>query len=373
MKKTTFRVEIILLAGILISFFLPWVDFTFFSISGYEIPIRIANLENFSNTFSNQDQTSPIVLWSYTLYLIPFLSISALILNIIGKQKRVLEKIVASIPIIIVLFFYLVFGNQAFNTFTIGIYLTLFLSISLIIYSFTYKKKVENINESNSEILTQLEKLYILKEKGALTDDFFEKERKLLTDKLEQNESVTVLQQDNSRKSSFEMTNKSISIIKKSAKYKKAILISSIILFSLIGVFFCHNLINDKSDLTTDEIINPKEIIRNPEIDKKFKEIVNTKNPDYDIEYQKQEYRYNIKLKNGNELYLYIPYTESVEGYTYYTNKNIKLVRQELENYGVKFNDEYIGYAGDEYSSCYRVELEIKGDIVVVNYSYECD
>ena len=57
MKKTTFKVEIILLAGILISFFLPWVDLTFFSISGFEVPKRIANLDCLFNAFSDEDQT----------------------------------------------------------------------------------------------------------------------------------------------------------------------------------------------------------------------------------------------------------------------------------------------------------------------------
>lgn len=358
MKKTTFKVEIILLAGILISFFLPWVDLTFFSISGFEVPKRIANLDCLFNAFSDEDQTSPIVLWSYSLYSIPLLSIIAIILNLIGKQKRVLELTVASIPIIIVLLCFLLFGgefNQVINYFTIGIYLTLFLSIGLIIFLFTNKNEVKNNNDSNSKILSELEKLYVLKEKGAITDDFFEKERRLLTDKLEQKSIVVDLQQE------------------KASKRKKGIILLSVVIFLLTGALLCYNLINGKSDLTTDKIINPKEIIRNPEIDKKFKEIVNTKNPDYDIEYQEQEFCYNIKLKNRNELYVYIPYTESVEGYTYYSNKDIQLVRQELVNYGVTFNDEYTGYAGDEYSSCYSVLLEKKENMVVIHYGYECD
>ena len=42
-------------------------------------------------------------------------------------------------------------------------------------------------------------------------------------------------------------------------------------------------------------------------------------------------------------------------------------------NYGVTFNDEYTGYAGDEYSSCYSVLLEKKENMVVIHYGYECD
>ena len=67
------KTEIILLAGLIISFFLPWLDLGIMSISGYEIPNRISNIVSLANTISDSDGTPPILIWSYIIYLIPLI------------------------------------------------------------------------------------------------------------------------------------------------------------------------------------------------------------------------------------------------------------------------------------------------------------
>jgi len=149
---------------------------------------------------------------------------------------------------------------------------------------------------------------------------------------------------------------------------------------------FARYVLNERSDyehLDSDidnEILNPKDIIRNPVVDIEIKKNFDTKSQDY--VFIKRESNYIIKPKFNNVIYYYSPYTNSVEGYTYFTSKKIEVIKRELENYGVVFennnnlysDDEYYsGYAGDGYSNCYSVNIKIRGDLVVIDYGYECD
>ncbi|MGR3791160.1 hypothetical protein ACUXZJ_09850 [Flavobacterium sp. TN-1] len=64
----------------------------------------------------------------------------------------------------------------------------------------------------------------------------------------------------------------------------------------------------------------------------------------------------------------------SVEVYTYYSNRKIDDIKEELKKFGVKFfKSESFGYIEENGSSCYSVQLEQMNNKVKITYGYECD
>lgn len=147
--------------------------------------------------------------------------------------------------------------------------------------------------------------------------------------------------------------------------------------FDTIGEDYIMSLLNlnisyeaVESDILN-EILDPRDIIRNPIIDEKFKKIFETKSQNYI--FQKRESNYYIKPKSNNIAYYYVPYTNSIEGYTYFSNRGIEFVKHELKKYGIEFTDDNLGYANGEIGSCYSVQLKVSGNLIAINYGYECD
>ncbi len=183
--------------GLLISFFLPWIDLTFYTLSGYNIPTSLDKLVNVGNAFSgiirNEDITYKL---SYLLYLIPVVSMFNIITNITRKEEKISGMIEFSLGI---LFTSIIFIStyflyiEALYKFSFGFYLTAIFSIigmvSVFLEILSANRKI-NIKSSKSLIqteeasfldkttlLNQLEQLKTLRENNILTDDIFEQQK----------------------------------------------------------------------------------------------------------------------------------------------------------------------------------------------------
>lgn len=196
MKRRTF-----FSIGVLIAFFLPWVDLNFFTLSGYDIPTSLDKLSNLSKVFNSSDN-SDVLKFSYLLYLIPVCSVFNIIKDITGyKGSYFLNEFLFGIIAVNVLFILINDINEkATSVLSIGYYLTSIFSV-LGIFLFE-KKKTSNEDEKISyqikeepeeisitttdktELLNQLSQLHSLKEKGVLTEDIYEQERQEILSKL---------------------------------------------------------------------------------------------------------------------------------------------------------------------------------------------
>lgn len=148
------KTETILLAGLFVSFFLPWIDLGFMSISGYEIPNRISNLISLANTFSDSSKTPPILMWAYIVYLIPLLSGLAIILNFNGKHTKDLSIGVGIFTLGLFVYSYLSLGKEfknIFSVFSVGIYATLSFSVAIILFSILKKNNLKRLEVNRNK------------------------------------------------------------------------------------------------------------------------------------------------------------------------------------------------------------------------------
>lgn len=193
MKRST-----ILSIGLLISFFLPWIDFTILTLNGYEIPLSLDKLSNLNKLLNKKDDLD-IYKLSYFFYLIPICSVYNIIKDFSAiKGSYFLNEFGIGILSIILLYVGVTNINEkATSVFSIGYYLTgLFSILGFLLNNRT--KETENnslasenenveINISDSDktnLLNQLSQLHSLKEKGVLTEEIYEQERKEILSKL---------------------------------------------------------------------------------------------------------------------------------------------------------------------------------------------
>lgn len=195
--------------GILIAFFLPWIDLTFFTLSGYNIPTSLDKINNVSKVFNSNDN-SDILKISYFLYLIPICSAFNIIKDISGyKGSYFLNEFLFGIIGVILLFIMVNNINEkATSVFSIGYYLTALFSV-LGIFSYNSNKSEEiqspqkkeepkeavSISADKTDLLNQLSQLHSLKEKGVLTEEIYEQQRQEILSKLQtQNVSHNIIE-----------------------------------------------------------------------------------------------------------------------------------------------------------------------------------
>ena len=173
MKRST-----ILSIGLLISFFLPWIDFTILTLNGYEIPLSLDKLSNLNKLLNKKDDLD-IYKLSYFFYLIPICSVYNIIKDFSAiKGSYFLNEFGIGILSIILLYVGVTNINEkATSVFSIGYYLTgLFSILGFLLNNRT--KETENnslasenenveINISDSDktnLLNQLSQLHSLKQ-----------------------------------------------------------------------------------------------------------------------------------------------------------------------------------------------------------------
>ena len=121
---------------LLISFFLPWVDFGIVSIPGYKIVSVGQGLSDLASAFGNENTSLPPSL--YLVYLIPLLSLLIMYMSY-KEQKPKLLSAFTGIFIVLAFFYYLLVGGDL-GYVGIGAYLTLIAGGGLILSAFNIIK-----------------------------------------------------------------------------------------------------------------------------------------------------------------------------------------------------------------------------------------
>lgn len=133
-KRISIRNYILLL--LLLGFFLPWVSYGFITKSGYELPLYMDELKRAVAFFSQGKYKLPDnVEYLYLIYNYPLF----LVMNFIWKS-RILLLITGSIPLLALGAGYLISKLPFTDFLGYGAYLTLFLSVILLIYTVLPKR-----------------------------------------------------------------------------------------------------------------------------------------------------------------------------------------------------------------------------------------
>lgn len=186
------KINTIITGGLLIAFFLPWIDLTIFTLSGYNIPTSLDKLA-YTLSFIDDNNNSDILKISYFLYLIPVISVVNIIRDFAGyKNSYLINEYLFGILASIMLFI-IVINTDALSTSILGIgfYLTFIFSVigtilNGINFNLDENKAIEFKKDivqdfkpeiDKPKLLEQLSLLHSLKEKGALSDEIYEQER----------------------------------------------------------------------------------------------------------------------------------------------------------------------------------------------------
>ncbi len=179
---------------LLIAFFIPWIDFTIFTLSGYDFPTSLDKLA-ILYSFLDASASADIFKISYFLYLFPLFSVFNIVRYISGyKNSYLINEYVFGLLATIFLFLIVKYTDTlSTSVFSIGFYLTFIFSLLGSISVTTnnaVEKKTNQYNEDTREstipeidkpkLLEQLSLLHTLKEKGALTDEIYEQERQTI-------------------------------------------------------------------------------------------------------------------------------------------------------------------------------------------------
>lgn len=153
--KRFVSIEIVLALLIIICYFLPWVDFGIFKITGWEIPtMKLIKIMNKVGDLFSKEQTNPYQY--HVIYIIPLLSILSAIFWVLLKKKisRILLCIDGIVGAALSIYFFITMSHIGK-----GIYLLLVFSIISIVYTIfqfkrTQKSTLEN-NNLNTEVLRE--------------------------------------------------------------------------------------------------------------------------------------------------------------------------------------------------------------------------
>lgn len=194
----------ILSIALLISFFLPWINTPLFTLSGYDIPISIQKLNNIFTIFDdNNEMANVIIVLMIVFYLVPILAAYRILKNF--SKLRAPNYTVSEFSIglmITILIFLLVkeINENALAFLSIGFYSTFLFSLLGFLNSFSNRVELDkkeyspsfatskaSVNEDTidrSDLINQLSQLQMLKEKGVITDEIFEKQKTDILEKL---------------------------------------------------------------------------------------------------------------------------------------------------------------------------------------------
>lgn len=179
--------------GLLISFFLPWLDIPYFAIVyGYEIPTSLTKL---SHLFISLDSKNiELLKLSYFIFLIPICSVFNIIKELTGlKVSYFLNEFIFGIIASIILFVLIIIVDATINILSLGYYFTALFSVLGICstyYGRSIKRqdtKVKDAKEEHTQetlslpektnLLNQLSQLNSLKEKQVITEEIYEQEK----------------------------------------------------------------------------------------------------------------------------------------------------------------------------------------------------
>lgn len=334
MKKST-----ILSIGLLIAFFLPWVDLTFFTLSGYDIPTSLQKLSQLNKVFSDNGN-SDIYKFSYFIYLIPVFCVFN-ILKDFGIIKNISyflnDFLVGIISSILILLYVINFNEKATSIFSIGYYLTVIFSVlGRLLYIFgddSVKEKgdkTEVLQLDKTDLLNQLSQLHSLKEKNVITDEIYESERQKVLIKFQETNATGKINDtepiEQSVTSSEEYDPEYEAIFNKRSwfqKNKHGIIGSIIAIVILIGVWIVN---------TSDEIKTTTPDVSNSNID-------SSNNTSYSS--AKMNGCYITNANNSNYVYFYKKADINTRKQAYFNSDDTVYVQKIENNFG------YVEYAND--------------------------
>lgn len=258
--------------ALLVTFFLPWFNLTFFTISGFDLPTSLDKLSNISN-FLNNDKTHNLN-FTYILYLIPIVSI----INVIGdfnkknRNKLFNEFSIGLLTCIYIIYILLERNINLEKILSIGFYLTFILCmIALIIpqKGNQQKNEIQDVEKFKSteievkkDLFSQIEKLHKLNADGVINDDVFNFEKNVLLKKIDEinlnveNHKLTNVSEINENAESF---------------FKKYQIIFILIIIAIISIIFYNYKnnkikINKETTSTKDTINNETEGVLNTDL-----------------------------------------------------------------------------------------------------------
>lgn len=117
-------------------FFLPWLDFKLIKFSGYEIPGRLSTIINTTTYLSKSYSNEYYSFFFYTFYLIPIFALLAIIFAGLRYTTRIFSTLSALVAVFLFIFFSFSENSKViFETLSVGAYLTLLLSITILLYN----------------------------------------------------------------------------------------------------------------------------------------------------------------------------------------------------------------------------------------------
>lgn len=177
-----FKLTLPVTIGLMVSFFLPWVNVFFFDASAFQIPRYVSNLQEMAQAAggTHRDYTS------YLLYLIPVLCILGICRDLF-RLKIWYWDYAGILAITLAFMGYVLVKRQDLPvSFSIGCYLTLALAICGLVYGIVFNGNRQVTTESKSGLFRELSNLQELKEKGVITAEIFETRRQELLQAIEQ-------------------------------------------------------------------------------------------------------------------------------------------------------------------------------------------
>jgi hypothetical protein len=131
--KTLQKLETLLAIGLLIAFFLPWVSLGgLVKFSGYDIPDIARGVGQLGQIFTKKEVSQWQMALYNVVYLIPLLSISIVVLDILKKGTKAFSLALGVLPILLFTFAINRAGKSIFQGLSVGAYLTFILGIGLI-------------------------------------------------------------------------------------------------------------------------------------------------------------------------------------------------------------------------------------------------
>jgi len=135
MKKSPYVRDIIFAALLFVSFLLPWISWNFISFSGYQIIDISKGLSSIGDTFGldAMNHYKGATYFSYSLYLIPILSVATIVVGLIGYNPKKVGVFAGLYPLVALIYCLVQYGN-IFKIASIGIYATI-ISGALLLFS----------------------------------------------------------------------------------------------------------------------------------------------------------------------------------------------------------------------------------------------
>ena len=132
-SKKAFKTSTFFSIGVLVSFFLPWVDYVITRFSAFEIPMALDSFANFGQLFGNN---ITYVKFTYLLYLIPCFAIYNIISDLTKKENRWgVSEFWTGLTFIAILLFLVLANGGNLSVFGVGFYLTALFSVLGLVYS----------------------------------------------------------------------------------------------------------------------------------------------------------------------------------------------------------------------------------------------